>query len=326
MRDDVHVRCEGRWPSLLMSLGVDPKFLRNIHGPCPFCGGKDRYRFDDKNGSGSYFCNSCGAGNGVDFVMAFKGCNFVETVKLIEGVIGGTRLSVRRPSDGANDITEQKNAMRKTWLRSLELNGRDVASRYLAGRGLKLPAWPSCLRWVVELPYWLDREMLGYFPAMLAKFVAADAQSANIQRTYLIEPGRKADVPEARKMMAGPVPYGGAVRLFPAAEVMGVAEGIETAMAASILHGMPVWATLSTAGLLRFQPPPECKKLWVYADKDLQFAGEAAATALAHRLMTGKTPIDADVKVPDPAAVVRIKTDWNDVLTRPTAPGLRVVK
>ena len=325
MRDDVHVRCEGRWPSLLMALGVDPKFLRNIHGPCPFCGGTDRFRFDDKNGSGSFYCNSCGAGNGVDFVMALKSCSFVECVKLIEGVIGGSRLSVKRPSDGANDITEQKNAMRKTWLRSLELNGRDVASRYLMGRGLRPIQWPSCLRWVVELPYWLDRQNLGYFPALLAKFVAADEKSANIQRTYLEEPGRKAAVPEARKMMAGPVPYGGAVRLAPAAEVMGVAEGIETAMAASMIHNMPVWATLSTAGILRFQPPPECKKLVVFADKDIQFAGEAAGYALAHRLMTAKNPIEADVRLPDPDAQYRVKTDWNDVLTR-LKPGLRVVK
>jgi putative DNA primase/helicase len=326
MRDDVHVRCEGRWPSILMALGLSPTYLKNRHGPCPMCGGTDRWLFKDWNGTGSWWCNSCGHGNGVDFVMAFKNCNFVECVKLIEGVIGGSRLSVRRPSDGAMDITEQKNAMRRTWLRSLELNGRDVASRYLKGRSLVLPQWPPCLRWVVELPYWLDREKLGYFPAMLARFVAPDEQSANILRTYLIEPGRKADVPEARKMMAGPVPYGGAVRLAPAAEVMGVAEGIETALAASILHGMPVWATLSTAGLLRFQPPAACKKLLIFADKDEQFAGEAAATALAHRLMTAKLRIEADVKVPDHDAPVRVKTDWNDVLSRPRAPGLRVVK
>ncbi len=324
MRDSVHERANGRWPSILMQLGIGPQFLRNRHGPCPMCGGTDRWRFDDFNGTGRWWCNSCGRGNGVDLVMTFKTCNFMEAVKLIEGVIGGARLSVRRESEP--DISEQKNAMRTTWLRSLELNGKDVASRYLKHRGLILPKWPSCLRWVVELPYWLDRECLGHFPAMLARYVAPDERTANIQRTYLAEPGKKADVPEARKMMSGPVPYGGAVRLADAADEMGVAEGIETALAASILNGgMPVWAVLSTAGLLRFQPPLVCKKLFIFADKDEKFAGEAAATALAHRLMTARTPIEADVKVPDPEAPFRIKTDWNDVLTRPRPP-LRVVR
>lgn len=330
MRETVADRCQDRWPSVLMALGMSPKFLRNIHGPCPMCGGTDRWRFPDWNGSGSYWCNSCGHGNGVDLVMMWKGCNFVEAVKLIEGVIGGARLSVRRPTDGAYDITEQKNAMRKTWLRSLELNGKDVASRYLVRRGLILKAWPPCLRWVVELPYWLDKEMLGYFPAMLARMVAPDERSANLLRVYLSEPGKKADVPQVRKMMSGPVPYGGAVRLFEPAEEMGVAEGIETALAASIIHKVPVWATLSTANMLRFQPPAVCRKLIVFQDRDPKFAGHAAAGALAHRLCTAKQPIEAEIRIPDSGAAdlpyVANKMDWNDVLMRPAPPPLRVVK
>lgn len=264
--------------------------------------------------------------------MMWKNCNFVEAVKLIESVIGGAQLSVRRGSESTMmSVDEQKAAMRKTWLRSLELNGRDVASRYLTWRGLKLPQWPSSLRWVVELPYWLDRELLGHFPAMLARFTAPDDKSGNIQRTYLIEPGRKADVPECRKMMSGPVPYGGAVRLGDPAEVMGVAEGVETALAASLLNdGLPVWATVSTAGLLRFQPPSVCRKLLVFGDRDENFAGLAAAGALAHRLRTAKLPIEAEVRIPDSGApdqpYLANKVDWNDVLVRPKGPTLRVVK
>ena len=35
------------------SLGVPAKALTNRHGPCPICGGKDRFRFDDKGGRGT---------------------------------------------------------------------------------------------------------------------------------------------------------------------------------------------------------------------------------------------------------------------------------
>jgi putative DNA primase/helicase len=295
------------------------------------CGGTDRWRFDDINGTGRWWCNSCGRGNGVDLVMTWKTCNFMEAVKLVESVIGGSRLSVRRSSEP--DISDQKNAMRKTWLRSLELNGKDVASRYLRRRDLALPQWPPCLRWAVEMPYWLDREMVGYFPVLLARYVAPDDKTANILRTYLSEPGKKAEVPEARKMMAGPVPYGGAVRLADPAEEMGVAEGIETALAASVLYGVPVWAVLSTAGLLRFQPPPICKKLIIFGDRDEKYAGQASAYALGHRLETARQPVETEVRVPDSGSPahpwVKNKIDWNDVLTRDKLQrgmGLRLVK
>ena len=58
-------RARGRWREVLMHFGIDEKYLHNRHGPCPLCGGKDRFRFDDRHGSGSYFCNQCGAGGAI---------------------------------------------------------------------------------------------------------------------------------------------------------------------------------------------------------------------------------------------------------------------
>ena len=62
---DTTTRARGRWKEILAQFGIDPKFLTNRHGSCPLCRGKDRFRFDDKDGSGSYFCNQCGPGSGV---------------------------------------------------------------------------------------------------------------------------------------------------------------------------------------------------------------------------------------------------------------------
>jgi hypothetical protein len=56
-------RATGRWREILPQLGVDPWFLVNKQGPCPVCGGKDRFRWDDRDGTGSYFCNQCGPGS-----------------------------------------------------------------------------------------------------------------------------------------------------------------------------------------------------------------------------------------------------------------------
>ncbi|EGJ8043042.1 DNA primase, partial [Escherichia coli] len=38
----------GHWSSILPALGVN--VLKNRHQPCPVCAGKDRFRFDDREG------------------------------------------------------------------------------------------------------------------------------------------------------------------------------------------------------------------------------------------------------------------------------------
>jgi putative DNA primase/helicase len=82
----------GRWPDLLQQLGgLTPEQLTDKHQPCPCCGGSDRYRFDDKDGSGSWFCNQCGGrdgagggGNGMDLLMRVTGWSFAAACRRIE--------------------------------------------------------------------------------------------------------------------------------------------------------------------------------------------------------------------------------------------------
>ncbi|WP_042065033.1 primase-helicase zinc-binding domain-containing protein, partial [Aeromonas hydrophila] len=61
---DVSLAARGQWPFILAELGLSvPK--RGQHGPCPACGGKDRFRLDDKEGRGTWICSQCGAGDGL---------------------------------------------------------------------------------------------------------------------------------------------------------------------------------------------------------------------------------------------------------------------
>jgi putative DNA primase/helicase len=95
-------RAQGRWPEILSRFGIDRKFLRNRHGPCPMCGGEDRFRFDDRNGSGSYFCNHCGAskgdGAGIRLLMKFRGWDFRTAVTEVDHVIGTDYVPPPRPA------------------------------------------------------------------------------------------------------------------------------------------------------------------------------------------------------------------------------------
>jgi hypothetical protein len=50
----------GRWDKILLRLGYQVSGNSREHTPCPMCGGKDRFRFDDKNGDGSFICGQGG--------------------------------------------------------------------------------------------------------------------------------------------------------------------------------------------------------------------------------------------------------------------------
>jgi len=79
---------DNRWFDLLVRLGVDPTYLRNKHGPCPGCGGKDRFRFDDKSGRGTFVCGGGGditAGDGFTLLEHIYGWSFKESLRRITG-------------------------------------------------------------------------------------------------------------------------------------------------------------------------------------------------------------------------------------------------
>jgi hypothetical protein len=55
--DNVKKQARHQWNELLVTAGIDAKALRNVHGPCPGCKGKDRFRFDNKDGNGTFICS-----------------------------------------------------------------------------------------------------------------------------------------------------------------------------------------------------------------------------------------------------------------------------
>lgn len=67
----------GKWQEILKSLGgLDSRQLKDFHQPCPACGGVDRYRFDDQDGDGTYYCNQCGPGDGFSLLKKVNGWDF----------------------------------------------------------------------------------------------------------------------------------------------------------------------------------------------------------------------------------------------------------
>lgn len=84
---DVTNAAAGHWPELLAGIGIDvPR--RGKHGPCPACGGKDRFRLDDKGGRGTWICSQCGNGDGLDLVCRVLSTTPKAAAELLAPLVG----------------------------------------------------------------------------------------------------------------------------------------------------------------------------------------------------------------------------------------------
>nr|WP_324000703.1 DUF927 domain-containing protein [Aeromonas hydrophila] len=147
---DVAAAACGHWPELLAAVGIDiPR--RGKHGPCPACGGKDRFRLDDKTGRGTFICSQCGSGDGLDLVCRVTNKSPKEAAELIAPLVGlsdsgldhAAREQLHQQQQARADA-ERKRAeqeRQKATRRAAAIAG-DVAqgvSPYLTVRGLEWP-------------------------------------------------------------------------------------------------------------------------------------------------------------------------------------------
>ncbi|MBB4267714.1 VapE domain-containing protein [Roseospira visakhapatnamensis] len=156
--------------------------------------------------------------------------------------------------------------------------GGTLAEAYLKARGLTDPGAPDLL----FTPDMTDMASRTGWPGMVGVIRDGDGQpTGGIHRTFLRPDGAGKASPG--KKMLGPA-GGGHVRLFPVPEDghLGIAEGIETALSAHRLFGLPTWAGLSAEGVRRFQWPGGVTRLTIFADAGE--AGQKAAADLAARL------------------------------------------
>lgn len=291
-------QAQGKWRGILATLGVETRFLSGKHMPCPMCGGSDRFRFDDKDGKGTYFCSGCGAGTGIQLLQKLNGWDFKTAAGEIDKIVGNVDFVAPKP---ALDAAKRTRLLNELWRSGMWATAGDPVARYLASRRLPLPT-ARVLRYVSRA-----RAPDGsYHPCMIAMITGPDSAPASLHRTFL-GPAGKAAMAEPRATMPGPIPDGSAIRLTPPADTMGIAEGIETALAATKLFGLPVWAAINSTMLAKWQPPTEARSIVVFGDNDPKYGGAASAYALAHRLSTGRDPRAVTVKIPNATG-----HDWAD--------------
>ena len=137
--------------------------------------------------------------------------------------------------------------------------------------------------------------------SMVAAVQASDGKVIAIQQTWLNDAGEKAS---PKRLTTGNLGFG-AVRLGNASRVIGIAEGVETALSAMQLTGLTVWASLGASRLHSVELPSEVEEVHIFVDNDEP--GRAAAKKAADM----HTHLGRTVYLRSPPDQCG---DWNDFL------------
>lgn len=254
-------------------------------GPCPFCGGTDRFSINPMKAK--WHCRGHGGGgDAIGMVMHIAGLSFLEAIEDITGEPppGGRARSLTEEEKASRNRqrleAEARQQARKAQEQAYQADTREaaqaiwdasmpvkdsLAETYLRSRGIVLDEYPDVLRFHPALPYPGKPKP---YPVLVCRVDDVMGHLTAVWRIFLRDDGHKADV-ENPKLGLGPA-GGGAVRLGGMAPHIGIGEGLESSMGAWMLVGrsIPVWATLSTSGMAGFEIPLGVSRLTIFPDGD----------------------------------------------------------
>lgn len=262
----------GHWPRILPALGVT--VIKNRHQACPVCGGSDRFRFDDKEGRGTWFCNQCGAGDGLKLVEKVFGVTPSVAAGKINAVTGNlppVALEVIAAAEAGTEADRKAAAALAAKL--MEKTRTATGNAYLTRKGFPDREYPVLT--VVHktggvtfragdlvVPLYDDKGELINLQLINADGLKRTLKGGQVKGACHIIEGKK----QAGK------------RLW-------IAEGYATALTVHLLTGETVMVALSSVNLLSLaslarQKHPACQ-IVLAADRDLNGDGQTKAAAAA---------------------------------------------
>ena len=249
-----------------LDLGGLHRVGSELVGPCPVCGGRDRFGVNVQRGV--FNCRRCEVGgDGIKLVEFVLGADFKAALAWLVGerdlALDPAEAERRRRQAEARKRRQDEYARRKRegaraearriWQEARPATGTLVHD-YLERRGITrvlLPQLPVSVRFHPALPYMVAdgkvwRE-LHRGPAMVAAIQAPDKKLIGVHRTWidLARPKGKTvleyngEVMPAKKVHGSK--KGGAIRLHtpPGATMMVMGEGIETTLTAMVADAYP---------------------------------------------------------------------------------------
>jgi putative DNA primase/helicase len=255
-------------------------------GPCPSCGGRDRFAVNERKQK--WVCRGAGGGgDAIGLVMHVTGLTFAQACRELTGEdppSGNTEYTPeqkaewarrkreaedrdqRRQEEEARDEKARLDIALMLWAEGIPIEGT-IAEDYIRRRikGLE-GALPDVLRFHPKC--FLERGRSA--PAFLARVDNDAGNQVGTWRIYLDPAGDNLRDADGGKIKKGLGPCGGgAVRLHPVEDGhICVCEGIETAFGVHKLTGLPVWPCRTANGLASFEPPFEVERVSIFPDGD----------------------------------------------------------
>ncbi|REG45421.1 putative DNA primase/helicase [Paraburkholderia sp. BL6669N2] len=268
-------RSPEQWISLLVSYGVPADRLTGDACACPICGGDDRFTYDNKRGRGDWVCRKCDhgkamAGDGLQLITRLNSIGLYRLKRQLDGgpaprALNGAPVAKAPRPKRKPDATFIANRLNSMWDSAKPVSSGDLAMRYLGARvpGLRMASSPALRLGMLE--YRHEKKPIGSWPGILARFELPDGRLGTLHRTFL-----ERSTPAKARIVSGDGEIldnklndmtlnplrGGAVRLMePVDGEIGVAEGLETACAAYMESGVPMWYCLNIGLLRQFVVP-----------------------------------------------------------------------
>ena len=313
----------------------------NTQVPCPFTGsGKTKFRFITKDNAyqvnGAAYHEDRGFMDGFDIIAELEGKTLTDTLRIIEQMLGGrTEVTPAMKKKYQQQVEVQKE------LEAKELEKRNIALQnvakkctpitenvgvvqYLQKRGLKgdFSLLPQCL-YAHGMLMHIDEEMeRTFWPALVASVTNEDYETVTLHRHYVTKDGLKAPVDMAKKMMTPNVTNmsGGSIKLDAPAYIqgkglLGICEGLETALAVREATGMPMWSGIDANKMKNMKIPDDVTTIFIWGDHDRSSTGINVSQELKERLEKDVPGRTVKILLPDalPIPHKSKSVDWLDV-------------
>jgi len=242
------------------------------------------------------------------FFHCFSGCDTFDVLRALRR--GGTidRAGILS-TDEATPVESgnMRSLITRLWDSASAIEGTPAAD-YLSGRGIGSQSAQVRFHPRVQLG---PKRDATWHRAMLAAVRDDRGALIAVHRTFLHPAAPQKAAFDNPKRLLG-LPGKGAVQLGQSRSILGLAEGIETALAASMIHAIPVWAVLGNERFGMVSIPAHVTELVILADND---AGGQRAAQLA---LDGQQRDRLALRVVWPPTGLN---DWADVLAASGGEG-----
>ena len=269
----------GKEAQVLANYGLE--LTRNKHIDCFICGKQKKLRIHEWEGSVRGIC-VCGSYSTIDLIVELTRQDFKTIAAEIDAAMG---------NNGHEPMQKEKNSKREKAIQvfkeSQAVSGTE-GHEYLKSRGIFTPPAKG-------VRYGRTKQGKGLIALATNEFM----EPKMLHCTYL-ENGQKTKRwnDDGRRMYSLSPKNSNeplAIKLAAASSVLGIAEGIETALSAAQLYKLPVWATMNSGFLEKFIAPTGVKKLYIFADNDSNGTGLAAAFVCGKKNILNSNDVESVV-------------------------------